>query len=230
MLVLYRVICVIIGYIFGLFQTGYIYGRINHIDIRDYGSGNAGTTNAMRVLGKKAGIITYIGDMLKAVLAGMLVELLCAYVFDIGSGDAFTSMEYILIMYAGLGVVLGHNFPFYMGFKGGKGIAASSGVILATLYFPLQAVDLITFVSVTVISKYVSLGSICLMTVHFIAVMIFGMTGLMNVNSAGFPGEFYVLTFIFSALAIYKHRGNIKRLLSGTERRIGDKKKAEQNV
>ena len=58
--ILYRVICIIIGYIFGLFQTGYIYGRLNHVDIRDYGSGNAGTTNAMRVLGKKAGIITYL--------------------------------------------------------------------------------------------------------------------------------------------------------------------------
>lgn len=230
MLILYRVICIAIGYVFGLFQTGYIYGKLNHIDIRDYGSGNAGTTNAMRVLGKKAGIITYIGDMLKAVIAGIVVKLLCAYVFNIGSGDEFVSMEYILIMYTGLGVVSGHNFPFYMNFKGGKGIAASSGVIIATLYFPVQIIDLITFVSVTALSKYVSLGSICLMTVHFISVLVFGLTGLMNVNAAGFPGEFYILTFIFAALAVYKHRGNIKRLLNGTERRIGDKKKTEQNV
>ncbi len=224
MLILYRVICLVIGYACGLFQTGYIYGKLNHVDIRDFGSGNAGTTNAMRVLGKKAGIITYIGDMLKAGIAGGIVRLLCIFVFDIGSGDTFISMEYILIMYAGMGVVLGHNFPFYMGFKGGKGIAASSGVILAIFYWPLMLVDLITFVSVTVLSKYVSLGSICLMAVHFITVMIFGIAGGLNVTNAGFPGEFFVLTALFSALAIFKHRGNISRLLNGTERRIGDKK------
>ena len=71
--ILYRIICIIIGYIFGLFQTGYLYGKMNHIDIRDYGSGNAGTTNAMRVLGKKAGVITYIGDTLKGVLCGIFL-------------------------------------------------------------------------------------------------------------------------------------------------------------
>lgn len=224
MFILYRAVCLVVGYVFGLFQTGYIYGRLNHVDIRDYGSGNAGTTNAMRVLGKKAGIITYIGDMLKGVIAGCVVRLLCAYVFDIGSGDAYISSEYILIMYAGLGVVLGHNYPFYMGFKGGKGIAASSGVVISIFNWPVILIDLFTFVIVTAVSKYVSLGSICLMTVHFVLIMVFGLTGWMNVTSAGFPGEFFVLTFIFSAMAIFKHRGNISRLISGTERRIGEKK------
>ncbi|MFQ9934511.1 MAG: glycerol-3-phosphate 1-O-acyltransferase PlsY [Lachnospiraceae bacterium] len=224
MLVLYRIICILIGYIFGLFQTGYIYGKLKQVDIREYGSGNAGTTNAMRVLGKKAGIITYIGDMLKGVIAGCIVRLLCAYVFDIGTGDEFLSMEYILIMYAGLGVVLGHNYPFYMSFKGGKGIAASSGVIISLFYLPVMLIDLVTFVSVTAISKYVSLGSICLMTVHFVSVLIFVMTGCINAGNAGFPGEFLLLTFLFCALAIYKHRGNISRLIKGTERKIGEKK------
>ncbi len=232
MQIFYRVICVIIGYIFGLFQTGYIYGKLNHVDIRDYGSGNAGTTNAMRVLGKKAGIITYLGDMLKGVLAGCVVRLLCAFVFDIGSGDAFISMEYILIMYAGMGVVLGHNYPFYMGFKGGKGIAASSGVVISMFFWPIIVIDLLTFMIVTAISKYVSLGSISLMLMHFVLVIVFdltsGKTGWFNVSSAGFPFEFIVLTFLFTGLAIFKHRGNISRLLNGTERRIGDKKKEEK--
>lgn len=230
--ILYRVICVIIGYIFGLFQTSYIYGRLNNIDIRDYGSGNAGTTNAMRVLGKKAGIITYLGDMLKGVLAGCVVRLLCAFVFDIGSGDAYISMENILIMYAGMGVVLGHNYPFYMGFKGGKGIAASSGVVISMFFWPIILIDILTFAAVTAISKYVSLGSICLMTMHFILVVVFaltnGKTGWFNVSSAGFPFEFIVLTFLFTALAIFKHKGNIGRLINGTERKIGEKKKEER--
>ena len=108
----------------------------------------------MRVLGKKAGIITYLGDM-----------LLCAFVFDIGSGDGYISMEYILIMYGGIGVVLGHNYPFYMGFKGGKGIAASSGVVISMFFWPIIVIDLMTFIVVTAVSKFVSLGSICLMSV-----------------------------------------------------------------
>lgn len=226
MLIFYRLICVIIGYFFGLFQTGYIYGRLNNVDIRQFGSGNAGTTNAMRVLGKKAGIITYIGDMLKGVVAGCVIRLLCAYVFKIGSGDEFYSMEYVLIMYAGLGVVLGHNYPFYMGFKGGKGIAASSGVVVSIFFWPIIITDLLTFIIVTAVSKYVSLGSICLMTMHMILVVVFSATGMLNVTALDFKGEFLVLTFIFSGMAIFKHRGNIKRLINGTERKIGEKKKA----
>ncbi len=100
-----RLICIIIGYIFGLFQTGYIYGRLHRIDIREHGSGNAGTTNAMRTLGKKAGIITYVGDMLKAVVASFIVRL----IFSNSNIDIVT-----LILYSGIGVVLGHNFPVYL--------------------------------------------------------------------------------------------------------------------
>ena len=221
---LYRGICIIIGYAFGLFQTSYIYGKINHIDIREYGSGNAGTTNAMRVLGKKAGVITYIGDMLKGVLAGCVVRLLCAYVFKLDGGAAFISEEYILMMYSGIGVVLGHNFPFYMGFKGGKGIAASSGVVIATFYWPIILIDLLLFIIVTATFKYVSLGSICMMTGHLICVIVFGALDLFRINEGGFPFEFYILTLIFSGMAIYRHRENIKRLISGTERKIGEKK------
>ena len=75
--ILYRVLCIIIGYVFGIFQTAYIYGRLNGIDIREFGSGNSGTTNAMRVLGKKAGIITYAGDMLKALLCSIVISIRC---------------------------------------------------------------------------------------------------------------------------------------------------------
>ena len=116
-----RIICIVIGYAFGLFQTGYIYGRMHHIDIRKHGSGNAGTTNALRTLGWKAGLITFLGDCMKCVLAVVLVKLI------------FAESDYLplLSLYAGLGAVLGHNYPFYLNFKGGKGIAATGGLILS---------------------------------------------------------------------------------------------------
>jgi len=112
-----RLICVVIGYLFGLFQTGYFYGKLKHIDIRQHGSGNAGTTNALRTLGWTAGAITFLGDCLKCVAAVAVVYWLYGSTHDNIS---------LLAMYAGMGAVLGHNFPFYLKFKGGKGIAATA--------------------------------------------------------------------------------------------------------
>ena len=102
-----RLICIVIGYIFGLIQSGYLYGKANHMDIRQYGSGNAGSTNVLRVMGKKAGAIVFLGDFFKAVLAMAVCRLL------------FKGNEEVdlLALYAGLGVTLGHNFPFYLKFK-----------------------------------------------------------------------------------------------------------------
>lgn len=217
--ILYRVICIIIGYIFGLLQTGYLYGKMNHIDIRDYGSGNAGTTNAMRVLGKKAGIITYIGDALKGVLCGILIRII--FGTCIGLDGAYI---FVLVLYGGLGVVLGHNFPFYMNFKGGKGIAASSGVIVSLLDIRLVLIALVTFVIVVVLSKYVSLASITMMIVFFVSILIFGFAGWLPVSINDHFIETIIMAFILSALAIFRHRANIGRLLNGTERKIGEKK------
>ncbi len=224
MFIFYRLICVVIGYAFGLFQTSYIYGRMNHIDIRQYGSGNAGTTNAMRVLGKKAGIITYIGDMLKGVLAGVVIRLLCEFVFNIGCGSQFVSTEFVLLLYTGLGVVLGHNYPFYMGFKGGKGIAASSGAIIALFNGYLIIAALLTFIIVTILTKYVSLGSITMMSMFFVLTIVLGCMDKLSVTGKHDKIETYILAFILAAIAILKHRGNIKRLIAGTERKIGEKK------
>lgn len=210
-----RLICLIIGYAFGLFQTGYIYGKLHHIDIRQHGSGNAGTTNALRILGKKAGIITYLGDMLKAILASLLVH----FIF---SGSHQDTM-FLLTMYTGMGVVLGHNFPFYMGFRGGKGIAASSGVIMALFDWRLFVCMAVTFIVVTAIWRYVSLGSICFMAGFFIELVVFGQLGLIRNLQPGERLETYIIGFCFSALAIYKHKGNIVRLIQGTERKLGEK-------
>ena len=97
-----RILCLLTGYVFGLFQTGYLYGKMHHIDIRQYGSGNSGTTNALRVMGKKAGLLVFMGDFLKTVSACLLVRLVM-------KGDPSVDLY---VLYAGLGVVLGHNFPF----------------------------------------------------------------------------------------------------------------------
>ena len=113
-----RFVCLILGYICGLFQTGYIYGRLHHIDIRKHGSGNAGTTNALRTLGWKAGAVTFLGDSLKCVLAVAIAYMIY--------GKSHNEMFELLAMYAGIGAVLGHNFPFYLNFKGEKSASTSS--------------------------------------------------------------------------------------------------------
>lgn len=213
-----RVICILIGYAFGLFQTGYIYGRLKHIDIRQYGSGNAGTTNALRVLGKKAGIITYLGDALKALFAGLLVRLIFK--------DSHAEMMTLLVAYTGLGVVLGHNYPFYLGFKGGKGIAATSGM-LAAIDWRLAFICAVIFIGVVVISRYVSLGSLCMMTVFLLLLVIGGQTGCYGMPSA-YCYELYAVGAVLTAQAFIRHKANIGRLLNGTENKLGSSKKEKE--
>ena len=209
-----RIICIIIGYIFGLFQTGYLYGRLHHVDIRQYGSGNAGTTNALRVLGKKAGIITYIGDCLKAVVAGFVIRLL----FKEGHSEIIK----LLVMYGGLGVVLGHNYPFYLHFQGGKGIAATSGMVLA-FDWRLALCICAVFILVVVVSRYVSLASLIMMVVFMALLILGGQTGQYGLSPNGLY-EVYLIGGAMTLLAFYKHKANIIRLFHGTESKLGEKK------
>ena len=107
-----RLIVLVIGYFLGTFQTGYIYGKSKGVDIRQHGSGNSGTTNTLRTLGWKAGAITFAGDLCKAILAVVIAHFLFV--------NRYPDAVKVLEMYAGFGAVLGHNFPFYLKFKGGK--------------------------------------------------------------------------------------------------------------
>jgi len=211
-----RLLCVVIGYLFGLIQTGYIYGKIKKIDIRKHGSGNAGTTNALRTLGWKAGVITFIGDCLKCVLAVTVVQFL--FIQD--------PHQNLYAMYAGLGAVLGHNFPFYLKFKGGKGIASTAGLILAVnpIMFLIVAV---VFISIVLITQYVSLASIVIMILFVIMVVVKGQSGMLLLPNSDLY-EYYAIAIVLALLAIWRHRANIKRLLNGTEnktdvRKIGKK-------
>lgn len=217
-MIVQRIICLILGYAFGLIQTGFLIGKLNHIDIRDYGSGNSGTTNTMRVLGKKAGFITYFGDALKAVICGIIVYFLFH--------KSYSDIMFVLLLYAGLGVVLGHNFPFYMHFKGGKGIAASSGVLVSLMIYDWKfaVMGFFTFFIAMYVTKYVSFGSLCIMTGFLIEVIVWGQLGMVNGLNPSERVEAYIIVAIMTVLAFVRHRENIKRIIDGTERKIGQKK------
>ena len=182
------------------------------MDIRNYGSGNAGATNTLRVLGAKAGLVVFLGDFCKSLIPCLVVR----FIFRDN-----VSLSYIYMLYIGLGVVLGHNFPFYLGFKGGKGVASTAGIIMA-LDIRIAVVCLIVFIITVAITRYVSLGSI------FVMIILIGMSHFFVKFSYGFgegasPMEFRLLTAAVGLLSIFMHRANIKRLLGGTENKIGKK-------
>lgn len=204
LLLLRIAICLLAGYLVGCFSTSYVIGKINHIDIRNYGSGNAGTTNAFRTLGKKAGIYTFIGDFFKAVIIILLVR----FVF-------FRNAEYVkmLEVVCGFGCVLGHNFPVWLHFHGGKGIAVTGGVF-ATVDPLILPVGIPLFAILVLATKFVSVGSLAISILFPVWL------------SLRFTGEPYywiivVVACLYTVSAFYQHRENIKRLMNGTENKIG---------
>ena len=211
-----RIVCILIGYIFGLFQTGYLYGRMNHVDIRKMGSGNAGSTNALRTLGVKAGVCTFLGDSFKCIFAVLAVRLIF--------GGNYGEILPLLSIYAGLGAVLGHNFPFYLGFKGGKGIAAMAGLLAELTNLWITLIALVVFVTIVAVTKYVSVGSIAVVLIFFAGVVFRGQTGSYGMESV-YLYEMYAVAGFLALLAIWKHRANIQRLMNGTENKISFGKK-----
>ena len=225
-----RIICLIMGYALGLIQTGYLVGRAKGIDIRDYGSKNAGTTNVLRTMGKKYGALVLLGDALKCIVAVLLVKL----IFGKGFGDIIC----LLALYASAGVILGHNFPFYMNFKGGKGIAATLGMALSYCFLIKHGI-LVTvigfgmFLVIFLITNYVSLGSIVGYITLFVIIIVFGLKG-----AYGFPSgssralltEYFIIFGLLTFMAIFRHKENIKRLLAGNERKTYLKGKPEIKI
>lgn len=199
---MFRVVSIIIGYFIGCINFAYIIGRSReHIDIRNYGSGNSGTTNAIRVMGWKLGGITFFGDLLKSVFAYMIFSII------------FTSS--LAGVYAGVGVIIGHNWPVFLKFKGGKGIAASLGLVYSVN--PLAGLIVNVIMAILIIAtKYVSVGSIAL---AFMMPFVFYIFKDYNL-------EYLILGLILMFIAIYRHRGNIKRLIDGNENKMGSKKKS----
>ncbi len=204
-----RLICLAVGYCFGLIQTSNILGRIHGFDIRKKGSGNAGTTNAIRTMGWKTGIIALFADVLKCVIAMLIIR----------SVYALADAKLLYCMYAAAGVILGHNFPVYMGFKGGKGIAATVGMIIAFGDWHLMIAGIVCFFVPFLITRYVSMGSLCLSASFVIGMIIVGQMGYYGMQSSALT-EMYILTALLVTLAFWRHRANIGRIVRKEENKL----------
>lgn len=195
------VLIAVAAYLLGSISTGLLVAKSDtSVNLRQMGSKNTGATNVLRVMGLKAGAITFIGDFLKAIVACLIGHWLK------GLNGA---------MVAGLCCIIGHNWPVYYQFKGGKGVACSSAVILMTFPFPAAVIAIVICLIVIALGRMISLGSIMLVTVFMIAVAI----------QTSFAPLYTLWAFVVAVLCIYRHRANIKRILSGTENKLGSTKK-----
>lgn len=191
-------IVMLLSYVIGSFSSAYVIGKTSkNIDIRSYGSGNAGATNALRVLGKKMGALTFFMDFIKGIIAVFI-------------GNAIFGFTGSLL--AGVFVVLGHNWPVFLGFKGGKGVATSFGVLLvlnwqtALLCFLIGAI-------VIIVTRYVSLGSIVAAIVAPIIIVL---------TTQSIDKYLYITIVILALLSVSRHKANILRLCKGEENRLGN--------
>jgi len=210
------IFCLLAGYAFGNIPNGYLYAKAHGIDIYKEGSGNPGTTNVLRTLGKKAGITVLLMDIAKCMLPIFFMVLY----FKPENED----IKSLILMTTGIGAILGHNFPCIPKVKGGKGVACTGALLIALS--PLYTLCLLLFfILVVLITGYVSLGSMLAVTVFFLSVVFFGKTSLLFPFSGAVYLPMCALSFLLMAMLIFQHRGNIKRLLSGTENRFGKKKK-----
>ena len=206
----YRLISLLIGYGFGLFQTAIVIGKIQGFDIRKVGSGNAGTTNMLRTKGAKDALLTLIGDFMKAVCAVLIVQAVFAH--------RAPQMIVLLKMYAGVGAVLGHDFPFYLRFKGGKGVATTAGVIAAIS--PLAGILCIVFFFILFFSLHlVSVCSLSAYSFFFLQVLILGALGRFHM-AVPYVIEMDILATVLTGLCFWQHRSNIRRLMRGEEKKV----------
>lgn len=204
-------ILLVISYLLGGIPTSYIFGKIfKKIDIRNFGSGNVGATNALRVLGVKMGVTTLILDIGKGFIAVYFSKLIM-------QEKGIEQIELFLI-FIGMTAILGHIFSIYLGFKGGKGVATSAGVFLALIPIPFLIAFLIFFVIVA-ISKYVSLGSILAAITLVVGELI------INFQNGFSQKGYLIFTIIIALFIIIKHKSNIKRLIAGNENKISFKGK-----
>ncbi len=206
--------CLLGGYLLGSLNASIIFSKIfKGVDIRNHGSKNAGMTNSLRVFGKKAAVFVFLFDLLKSVVAVLLAKTLAGYLCP-SYPETAQYGQYL----AGLGSVLGHNFPLYFKFRGGKGILASWGVIMI-LDYRIALMLLTVFVLVVAATRYVSLASITSAMIYPLFVIAF------NVGKPQPTTVFYIVLSLFiSILAVYRHKANIARLRSGTESKLGEKK------
>ena len=197
--VLKYLLIAVLSYLLGSFSTGLTVAKVTHgPNLREVGSKNTGTTNALRTMGLKRGLLTFVGDVSKALLSCLIGYLL---------------MKQHGVMLAGLMVILGHNWPVFYQFKGGKGAACSCAVMLCT--FPIPAfISYVVAILVIVVTKYVSLGSIVLMLLFALLVSIFNWGNWLAIGWA----------LVLALLCVYRHKTNIVRLIHGEENKFSIKK------
>ena len=225
------VLIAIIAYLLGSINTTIIVSKIKGTDIREHGSGNAGLTNTLRTFGKGAALVVLIGDLLKGVIAILLAILLAPEVvagtIQVGEETIEFTKDFTILckQVAGIAVVLGHIFPIFYKFKGGKGVLTSA-VVIFMIEWKIALICLAVFVIIVAATRYVSLGSV-MAAVTFPAVVL----GSHRIPWIGESIEWLPIAVILSVLVIAKHHGNIKRLIMGEERRLSfGKKKVESEA
>lgn len=194
----------VLGYFLGSLNTAVIVGKIYGKDIRSHGSKNAGLTNTLRVLGKSAAVFVLSGDILKGIIACLIGLFLGVYFY---SGDA---KDCVSLLAAGAGAVIGHNWPVYFGFKGGKG-ALTAVAVLFMVDWVMALLSLGFFVIIVALTRYVSLGTIC-------ATMLFA--AISYLPFLGHTLYFNIFAWLMAFMVIFRHMENIQRLLSGTENKL----------
>lgn len=214
----------IIAYLLGSVNSSIIVGKFYKIDIREHGSGNAGLTNTLRTLGKKAAAFVLIGDVLKGVLAILIARLLAPTLvvntFNMNGHIIAVEKQFtdLAMQIAGILVILGHIFPVFYKFKGGKGVLTSITVIMMVSW-QVGLACLLVFVVVVALTRYVSLGSVlAAFSFPFLIVAMDQYTEMMQDFS------WLIFAVILATLVIFMHRGNIARLYNNTERKLGEKK------
>jgi glycerol-3-phosphate acyltransferase PlsY len=204
------VVTALAAYLLGSIPTGFLVAKAKGVDIRQHGSGNIGATNVFRILGKPAGIFVLLADAAKGWLA---VAILSQFVVEkLLPPDSLHGKHETAALLSGIFAILGHNYTCWLKFKGGKGVATTAGVLLA--WTPVGfGIALAVWLVVFALSRFVSLASIVAAVSLPVATWL-----------SGRSPTFIVVTAVLGALAIYKHKDNIKRLLNGTEHRVGQKK------
>lgn len=208
------VVCIIVGllaYLIGSISFSIIISKkMAGYDIREKGSGNAGTTNMLRSIGKKAAVLTLIGDVLKGVVAILLAIL-------IGALSKYHDKA-LLVQIAGIFVVIGHTFPLFFGFKGGKGVATALGVLLITNW-KIGLICLVFALVLMILTQMVSMGSVGA-AILFPILVLFINTNFIITDGSGY----FIYSIILAVIVVFNHRSNIQRILNGTENKLNFKK------
>ena len=209
------ILIAIIAYLIGSINFSVILSKkMAGFDVRQKGSGNAGTTNMLRSVGKKAAAITLICDILKGVVS-IGIAILVGYLFN-------AQNKSILVQIAAIAVVIGHTFPIFFGFKGGKGVATSLGVLIMTNW-QIGLICLAIAIIIMAITKMVSLGS-CMAAIAFPLLTYFAANIFENAYIVKEGSSYFVYSIILAFIVLFNHRSNIKRILNGTENRLGKNK------